>query len=488
MLHRRIGTTPRVLTAATLVALAALATGCAKKGKTISKVDQEAIKEHILNDLPADLTHKVDVNFEDKVHLLGWKADPEMAAPGSTVHFTLYWKRTGDLEPGFMLFTHVTSGDTKEAKGNLDCVGAIRLEKGEKCTAQLYGPSDWEKDKVITDTFDFNVPKDVTWPQFRFLVGVGRWGVKDQADVRLHIKNAEADDGTSRANVIVLPTGVKPPEPPPPTKTGLPSVIAPKYGKAEIKLDGKLDEPTWQKAGFTGPFVEPGDGRIAPPTHPVAASAKLAWDDDNLYVGFVVADKGPTSPFKATDKDPHIWEKSSAVELMIQPGNPGDNKDYYELQVDVNGAVFDTHWDDYNQPKDDAKGEFGHMDWASGLKQAVSIDKAAGNYTVEVAIPWTAFKGARTTVPPKPGEIWRMNFYSFRDNQTKALAWSAILGQGNFHKTARFGMVRFVDPTANPQTMPSGSASGMPKLMPPGAHMIPPGQRAPIPPLGATAH
>jgi len=439
--------------------------GCAKRGKGMTKADKELVKEHILDDMPADVKHKVDVNYEDKIHLIGWTAEPEMAAPGSTVRFTLYWRKTGDLDPGWKLFTHVTTDDVKQAKGNLDCVGSIRQEKAANCSVQMYGPSEWEKNKVIRDQFEFSVPNDVQWPTYRFLVGI--W--KD--DARLKIKNADANDGDNRANVITLPTGVKAPETPPPQKTEVPKLNAPKFGKAEIKLDGKLDEKAWETAGATGPFVSPGDGKTAT-DHPVNGSAKVVWDDQNLYVGFVVEDKEPTSPFKATDKDPRIWEKSSAVELMIQPGDPADNKDYYELQVDVNGAVFDTKWDDYNQPitggPDEATKVFGHMDWASNLKNAVFVDKEKKNYTVEVAIPWASFKAREgVAIPPKPGDTWRVNLYSFKDGQKAALAWSPIQGQGNFHKSARFGQVTFagvggVLPAASAPAAASGSASAPP--------------------------
>lgn len=453
--------------------------GCAKRGKGLTKVDQEMLKEHILDDMPADVTHKVDVNFEDKIHLIGWKADPEVATPGSTVHFTLYWKRTGDLDAGWKLFTHVTTDDVHASVGNLDCVGSIRQEKAANCAAQLYPPSEWEKGKVIKDSFEFTVPpaddlrkkSPTTLTSLRFLVGV--W--KD--DTRLHIKNADANDGTDRANVITLPTGLQPAEPAPePKKTEVPKLVAPKFGKNDVKLDGKMDEKFWDTAGSTGPFVSPGDGKSVP-AHPVSATAKVGWTDDALIVGVQVDDKDPTSPFKAGDKDPHIWEKSSAVELMVQPGDPGDNKDYFEIQVDVNGAVFDTRWDDYNQPitggPDEASKVFGHMDWASNLKQAVSIDKGKG-YTIEIAIPWTSFKSAREgiNVPPKPGDTWRVDFYSFRDGQKQALAWSPIMGQGNFHKSARFGKIIFAGvggalPAASASASASAAPSGSTNVIPP---------------------
>ncbi len=445
--------------------------GCVKRKSGMTSAEREQVKAYVLDELPSDIPNKVDVNFDDKIHMLGWKADPMKAAPGTTVHFTIWWKRTGDLDPGWMLFTHITTDNPKEAKGNLDCVGAIRIEKKENCTAQLFPPNEWDKDKIIVDAFDYAVPNDITWSTTRILVGI--W----KGDARLAIKNADSSDGDNRANVIVLPTGVKPPEPPPePKKTEAPKLNAPKFGKADaVKIDGKLDEPAWRKAADTGPFVQPGDGAAAAPDHPVNGSAKIAWDDTNVYVGFSVADKAPTSPFKPTDVDPHVWEKSSAVELMIQPGDLGDNKDYYEVQVDTNNAIWDTHFDDYNQPVEAAAGKFGHMEWKAGTKSAISIEAGVG-YTMEIAIPWASFDKPRVAAPPKTGDTWRINLYSFRDGQKAALAWSPIMGQGNFHFAPRFASVTWtgeMSGTPAPAASASGSAGPVPSgSAPPSASII----------------
>ncbi|MFI5298873.1 MAG: carbohydrate-binding family 9-like protein [Polyangiales bacterium] len=471
-----------VVTVLGALACASLA-GCINKNKSgATQAELESLKDHILDAIPNDpKIKKVDVNFDDKIHLVGWKAEPELAPPGTHVNFTLYWQRTADLDEGWELFTHITADNPHDAIGNLDCVGAIRQDKspGGACSAQLYGPSAWEKGKVIADTFDYTVPdekdesKKLKTPKLRFMVGV--W--KESA--RLHVKNAESADDDNRANVVVIDTGIKP-EPPKPPKTTVitPSLVAPKLGKTEtINLDGKLDEPIWQKAGNTGPFVSPGDGS-AQPTSPVTGSAKMVWDDTNLYVAFTVLDKDPTSPFKATDKDPRIWEKSSAVELMVQPGNLGDNKDYYEIQVDTNGATFDSHWDDYNTPitggPDEATKVFGHMDWASQTKHGVSIDKGK-SYTIELAIPWASFVKPRVAAPPVNGDTWRINLYSFRDGQKQALAWSSINKEGNFHKSTRFGMVRFSDgtPLPVPSVVPAPSVSASGSAMPPPGTLAP---------------
>ena len=208
-------------------------------------------------------------------------------------------------------------------------------------------------------------------------------------------------------------------------------------------LDGKLDDAVWGQASPTAPFVQPGDGAEAR-SHEVAAWAKLGYDDQKLYVGAVIFDRAPFSPFSREDVDPHDWEKSSALELMIQPGDWPDNRDYYEIQVDVHGAVFDTHWDDYNVPitGSAAAKVFGHQDWSCAAERAVYVSDDRF-YSLEIAIPWSAFVRGRAAIPPKPGDVWRVDLYSFRDGQSLALAWSPIRGQGNFHKSSRWGKVKF---------------------------------------------
>ena len=225
---------------------------------------------------------------------------------------------------------------------------------------------------------------------------------------------------------------------------------------AAITLDGRLDELAWQGAAQTGSFVDVGSGRenAALPTQ---GSARLLWDDHFLYVGFEVKDAHvhggwPTSaPGQAAKdakdaKEPHLWEKDT-VEIMIDPDGDGDNKDYYEVQVNPQNLVFDTQYDDYNSPNGNGRGPFGHEEWSAGLKSAVEVHgtldadtDADTGYTVEAKIPWASF-GKATLVPPAPGSTWRMNFYAMKNNG--GVAWSPILGMGNFHRASRFGRVRW---------------------------------------------
>jgi len=209
-------------------------------------------------------------------------------------------------------------------------------------------------------------------------------------------------------------------------------------------IDGKLDDLVWRRATLLGPFVDTADGSAVRASHPVDATARIGWDDQRLYLAFEVADREPVAPFSRDTVDPHLWASASAVEIMLQPGDPGDNRDYYEIQVDTVGAIFDTHWDDYMTPLQGGPADrvFGHQSWTCAAERAAAVDPGH-SYTIEMALPWRSLVSGRSSIPPRPGDVWRLNLYSFRDGQREALGWSPIRGQGNFHRSSRFGRVRF---------------------------------------------
>ncbi len=214
---------------------------------------------------------------------------------------------------------------------------------------------------------------------------------------------------------------------------------------AVITIDGRLDEPAWQAAQGTGPFVDVGSGRENAGL-PTQGNARVLWDDQALYVGFEVSDKKVHGGWPLGRVDNHLWEKDT-VEMMIDPDGDGDNKDYYEIQINPQNLVFDTQYDDYNSPNGNGRGPFGHEEWSANLTSAVVVHGTLDDdsdtdqgYTVEARIPWASFTKAQHA-PPRPGDTWRMNFYAMKNNG--GTAWSPILGMGNFHRASRFGRVRW---------------------------------------------
>jgi hypothetical protein len=138
---------------------------------------------------------------------------------------------------------------------------------------------------------------------------------------------------------------------------------------AVLAIDGRLDEPAWKAARSTGPFVDVRSG-AENPAIPTQGNARLLWDDQFLYVGFEVTDKKIHGGWPAGAKDPHLWEKDT-VEIMFDPDGDGDNKDYYEIQINPQNLVFDTQYDDYNSPNGNGRGPFGHEEWSANLVSAV---------------------------------------------------------------------------------------------------------------------
>jgi hypothetical protein len=421
----------------------AASVGCVGGKKTISAEDRERLSPYILDEVPAD-AKRVDINFENKIHLVGTKVEPALAPPNTKVKITYFWRVDDPIEDGWQLFTHVQH-EGFERPENLDSSGPLREVKNGK---QVLGPDRWERGKIYADEQTFTMPAELRGPETMVFVGI--W----KGDARLRIISGP-NDGDNRAIVAKIQTGVaaKKPE----GKLGATDirVLEPvKLAKGEtITIDGKADDKAWGGAASTGPFVDVGTGK--PNTSfPVQGSAKVAWDDEHMYVLIEVKDPDVVGYF--TDKDaqpkdwtvtgqPMTWTRDTA-EIMIDPDGDGDNRNYYEIQINPQNKTFTSQFDGYNTPKTDPQGPFGHEDWDPKMKSAVVVhgtiddkgDKDEG-YTVEAAIPWKAFAKGAKTLPPKPGDTWRLNFYAMENNG--GVAWSPILGQGNFHKASRFGRV-----------------------------------------------
>ena len=455
-----------VVLGVTMLAVPVLAAGCVGGNKGLSSEDRDKLKPYILDAMPTDIPHPVDINFENKVHIVGYKFDPEMARPGSEVKLTYWWRCDEPIEDGWALFTHIRHDDASpDRTDNLDTNGPIREIRNNK---QILGPDRWEKGKFYVDEQVYKVPADTKASELTVMTGI--W----KNDARLRIVSG-ANDGDNRAIVGKLKTGMSATPAEHTEVSPVPSLTVNKLATNDkVVIDGKGDDEAWKGAASTGPFVDVGTGK--PNTSfPVNATAKAMWDDTNLYVLFEVSDPDVVGSFTSPDKQkdqwtssgqPKLWTKDT-VEIMVDPD--GDNKDYYELQINPQNKVFHSQYDGYNTPKTEPNGPFGHEDWDPKLKSAVTVkgtldksDDKDDGYTVEAAIPWAAFSKA-TNHPPKPGETWRINFYAMKNNS--GVAWSAIMKQGNFHKASRFGKITWMVPGMAPP--PAASASGAPSAAPP---------------------
>ena len=190
-----------------------------------------------------------------------------------------------------------------------------------------------------------------------------------------------------------------------------------KFAAVAPKLDGKLDDPQWATAPWTEAFVDIQGSALPAPRH--RTRAKMLWDDKYFYIA-------------AQLDEPHVWATlrkhdeivfhDNDFEVFIDPD--GDAREYYELEVNAFGTIFDLFL--HRRYKDGGPAEHG---WnAEGLKTAIHVNGTLNDptdtdkgWSLEWAIPWSAFKPPawdkpgfgekeRGAAAPKPGETWRVNF------------------------------------------------------------------------------
>lgn len=208
-------------------------------------------------------------------------------------------------------------------------------------------------------------------------------------------------------------------------------------GAGLIRIDGKLDEPSWMAATPSPRFVDVLNGQ--PVIHDTRAA--VLWDDQYLYVSIRVEE--PFVHARFTNHNDFIYQDND-VELFISGPDA-----YYEFEINAFNTCYEVFfaWDDtfvkaglgqqpeflgaklvpFNgvgfttHPRGGRVGNFNHT--FPGMKTAVHVDGTVNNdtdrdrgWTVELAFPWANMRWLATdgrALPPKDGDVWRLDFSRF---------------------------------------------------------------------------
>jgi hypothetical protein len=426
-----------------VVLLVAVLAGCVDRGPGPEprKVDPSYVQAHLLPAEPAGL-ERLDVNLGGKVVYLGNKVDQTRVAPGQAVTITHYWKVLAPVGERWKVFTLV-----RAPAGSSDF-----MNLGASDMQFAYGPAKWKAGDLIEDTQPFVVRPDWRSASATILVGlieVGRHGTLD----RMAASGPRTQDRAVVARVLEIDTARAPP---PAGTVHLPRA------QGEIAIDGVGTEAAWAFAA-SSPELATAEGSAEPNGK---ATAKLLWDDANLYVFASILDTDVYSGFAQQD-DP-LW-KADCVELFIDAD--GNRRGYVELQVSPNNVTFDS-W--FAGPRSQS----GDEAWDSGIRSAVKLN-GTGNvkgdsdrgWDVEIAIPLAAVKGRdeamAVRIPPAIGDRWRLNLVRVDRRSSGDIAsvasWNRI-GMSDFHALDRMLTVVFADARGSivplPATAPAGDGSG----------------------------
>lgn len=202
-----------------------------------------------------------------------------------------------------------------------------------------------------------------------------------------------------------------------------------------IKVDGKLDDPSWSRAPGTGNFINNSDGSPAR----YETEAKILYDDNYLYFSFRCADENIWSTLKR--RDAHLWEEE-VVEVFLQADPSQSN--YIELEVNPLGTMLDIYLLDVRKPLRYESWNSEKLRWA--VRVAGTVDGKDGDkgWACEIALPLEDVVTA-PRLPPRPGDRWRLNLYRVESRPVPALlAWSPTR-KDDFHLPGMFGWIVFTD-------------------------------------------
>jgi hypothetical protein len=215
----------------------------------------------------------------------------------------------------------------------------------------------------------------------------------------------------------------------------------------EFHIDGRLDEPMWTGATRIDNFseVEPGDNTRPP----VDTEAWLAYDADNLYIGFVCYDDNPAAiRASVTDRD-NMFQDDWAG-LVIDTFH--DQQNGYFFVVNPRGIQGDLYRSRNNEdPSYDTV-------WYSG-GQLTDF-----GWTAEIAIPFRSIR-----FPDTPVQEWGVHFFRTRPRASRAqYSWAPISRDANcfFCQAGTMNGITGINSSRNIEILPyvianqSGSLSG----------------------------
>lgn len=199
-----------------------------------------------------------------------------------------------------------------------------------------------------------------------------------------------------------------------------------------VAVDGALDEAVWERAEPIEHFVLYDSLRLSA----YETVARLAWDEDALYVAFECFDPAPTEiDIAPREHDRH--EQVDSVEVLLDPNN--DDRTFLHWIIDFGGNVFDA------TTTEQQDGTLRYDPDADPVMEH-AVRRLDNRFVVEVAIP-----AERTGRAPGEG-TWGIhlarNLLHGRPGYESTAA-RYLDGQG-FHAVEKFGDMRFAGPEAQP--------------------------------------
>ena len=185
------------------------------------------------------------------------------------------------------------------------------------------------------------------------------------------------------------------------------------------------DDACWSRAALVELSRTEDGGACRQPT-----AVRVAYDLDALFLRFDCVDRDIWASH--AHRDAPLWEEE-VVELFIAPGGD-DPSEYFEIQVNPLGAIFDARIKNPHGKRDSMTVD---RSWSPrGIVASVSRPSPA-SWRAELAIPWADLCGEGLP------RLWRANFFRIerpRGGDDEFSAWSPTMASPpDFHRPSWFG-------------------------------------------------
>jgi hypothetical protein len=179
-----------------------------------------------------------------------------------------------------------------------------------------------------------------------------------------------------------------------------------KYVATPPSIDGRLDDPAWERAAWSTDFVDILGAGAETPRY--RTRLKMLWDDRYLYIAAEMEE--PNVQGSLMQHDSVIFHDND-FELFLKP--IPELASYYEFEMNA----LNTTWDLYLDKPYRLGGKADNTWEAEGARTAVAIDGTLNNssdkdrgWSVEIALPFKSFASHQAVPVPGNGSVWRVNF------------------------------------------------------------------------------
>ncbi|CAG5018748.1 hypothetical protein DYBT9275_06063 [Dyadobacter sp. CECT 9275] len=210
--------------------------------------------------------------------------------------------------------------------------------------------------------------------------------------------------------------------------------------KRAITIDANWDKKQWKKVK---PITIDKYMGVIPPFKP-GVEAKMMYDDQNVYVIFRVKDKHVRSLVQEYNGN---VSGDACVEFFFSPDAALPER-YFNLEVNAGGTPLIFYvtkpWTGFEKLQAD---DIRQIEIAHSLPSKIDPEISEPvTWTIEYRIPLSMLKKFSNVTDPKPGTVWRANFYKTASQSTNPhwITWSFVDNpKPNFHLPQFFGTLKF---------------------------------------------